>query len=324
LTFEEAGTKIHDKPEMLPFPMKTTLSRMIVLCSAIASFNSAQATLFEYDAFDYSGTSLAGQNGGIGWSGAWFTTASSATNSVSNDGVSLAYPMTWESPLTPFSASGSRVLTGLGFTPNASTSRLLGQSVPLNVDGTVAYVSALFRKNNPNGGATNTDNILLEFSDNLGNRRWGMGIEGTGDKPWLNANASTSPSTGPAVTPGDTYFMVAKIVSSASGLDTAYLKVYGTGYDSQVTFAEPSTWDATLTESTGAILDRIRIRIDSGNLPTSPGEVDEIRIGNSWQDVVSAPEPSSLSLLGFGVAAGMFLKRRTHLISQLNRLRSRS
>ena len=282
--------------------MKTTLSRVMAVCGAMAFLTTAQATLFEYDPFDYSGT-LPGQNGGPGWGGAWTTQGTSAANSLAADGLSLSYPMSWESPLTPLDSSGSRVMTG---GVGANTYRLFSQTIPLNVDGTVAYVSAMFRKNAANGGGVTSDNVLLEFTDNLGNRRWGVGIEGTGDKPWLNANGSGTAAT--AVTPGETYFMVAKIVSSASGLDTAYLKVYGTGYDNQVTFAEPTAWDATLTESTGAILDRVRVRIDAGNTAGSPGEVDEIRIGNSWLDVVSIPEPSSIALLALGLLAGMLRK----------------
>jgi len=272
---------------------------MIALCGAMAFLTTAHAALFDYDPFDYSGPALPGQNGGTGWNGGWFTTGTSAVNGLSGDNVSLSYPMSWESPLTALAASGSRVMTG--GTPVASSSRLLSQTIPLNVDGTVAYASALFRKNTANGLSGN-DNILLEFVDASGNRRWGFGIEG-GDRPWLNANGATQAST--LVTAGETYFMVAKIVSSASGLDAAFLKVYGVGYNSQVAVAEPTVWDATLTETTGAILDRIRIRIDPGNAAATPGEVDEIRIGNSWLDVVSVPEPSSIALLGLAVLAGV-------------------
>jgi hypothetical protein len=284
--------------------MKTTLSRMIALCGAMTFLTTAHAALFDYDPFDYSGSALPGQNGGTGWNGAWFTTGTSAVNGLSNDGISLSYPMSWESPLTPLSASGSHVMTG-GTTANASTSRLLSQTINLSVDGTVAYASALFRHNTASGAAN--DSILLEFVDSGANRRWGFGIE-AGDRPWLNANGSTQAPT--LVTPGDTYFIVARIVSSATGLDTAYLNIYGTGYHNQVPVAEPTTWDLTLTETTSAILDRIRVRIDTGNGASTPGEVDEIRIGNSWLDVVSVPEPSSMVLLGLGLLAGVVRRRR--------------
>jgi len=295
--------------------MKTTRDRTAAQCGATFLFavfaiagTSARAGLIDAESFNYQGASLDTQNGGTGWSGGWFTTSGSQTNSLTNDGVSLAYPVPYEVPLIAPTPAGSHVRTG-GTTGNANSSRLLSQTINLAVDGTVRYVSALFRKNTANG-ATASDNILLEFVDASANRRWGVGIEGTGDKPWLNANGSTTPSAGPAVTVGDTYLMVAKIVSSAASTDQAFLKVYGTGYGAQVPVSEPTTWDATLTQTTGAILDRIRIRIDSANAAASPGEVDEIRIADNWLDVVSVvPEPSSLTLMGFA-ALMVGLRRR--------------
>jgi hypothetical protein len=283
-------------------PRGAIIGIALLLCFAASNL---RAGLMDYDPFAYSGTALNGQNGGNGWGGAWFNTAST-DNTLTNDGVSLSYPGTFESPLSTPATSGSHVKTG---GVQASSSRLLSQTIPLNVDGNVAYVSALFRKNRPNGETT-ADNILLEFVDSGGNRRWGVGIEGTGDKPWLNANASTTPASGPAVTVGDTYFMVAKIISSASGQDQTFLKVFGTGYGSQVPFAEPTTWDATLNETTGAILDRIRVRIDNGNAAGTPGEVDEIRVTSTWQDAVSVPEPSAAALMGFALIAGLFRRKR--------------
>jgi hypothetical protein len=283
---------------------------LAALIAVAITTTTSRAALMDYEPFAYSGTALNGQSGGTGWTGAWFTTGAT-DNLLSNDGVSLAYPTSFESPLVTPSTSGSHVQTG-GLTANANTSRMLSQTINLSQDGNVRYVSALFRKNVANGGTPNVtaDNILLEFVDSAGNRRWGVGIEGTTDKPWLNANGSTTPSAGSAVVVGDTYFMVAKIVSSASSPDTAYLKVFGTGYGTQVPFAEPVTWDATLTTSTGANLDRIRVRIDNAATGQTPGEVDEIRIGGTWGAVVGVPEPSSLSLVGLTGLAGLVHRRR--------------
>jgi hypothetical protein len=274
-----------------------------------ASASVAQAAL-DYDPQDYSGTMLNGQNGGSGWLGPWFQTGTSPSITLATDAASLNYPATFQSPLTTPESFGTRISTG-GIASNASSSRLISNTTSLAVDGNVLYASALIRKNVDNGGGVNNDNILLEFTDAAGNRRFGLGIEGTGDKPWLNANGSTTPPTGPAVTPGETYFIVAKILSSASGTDQAFLKVYGTGYGSEVSATEPTVWDATLTQTTGAILDRVRVRIDPGNTAALPGEVDDIRVATDWATVVNGiPEPSSLALLSLGALAGLRRRRR--------------
>jgi hypothetical protein len=269
--------------------MKTTLFRTIALSGAVMAITTVQAALQNYEPFNYAGTALNGQNDPRGWggscglSGPWFTISGTPDNTLSDDGVSLSYPVAFESPLTAPPELGWHVKTG-GASANTATYRLLAQPIDLSVDGTVRYASALFRKNRPNGEASN-DNILLEFFDAPGNRRWGFGIEGGGDKPWLNANGSTGAAT--PVTVGSTYLLVTKIVSSASGQDTAYLKVYGAGYGTQFPATEPTTWDVTLNETTAAVLDRVKIRVDPGNQAGTPGEVDDIRIGTSWQDVVA-------------------------------------
>jgi hypothetical protein len=240
----------------------------------------------EYEPFAYSGTALEGQSGGTGWNGAWIAVGTAPPNTLSDDSTSLAYPVPFEAPLITPVTSGARVRTE-NPTANAATARLLATTIPLNVDGTTKYVSGLFRKTRGNGEVSN-DNVLLEFYfDTSNNRRWGVGIAGVMDQPWLNANGTISPST--PVTAGDTYFLVAKIVSSASGSDTAFLKVFGTGYTSLIPVAEPTEWDATITQTTNAVLDRIRLRVDPGNSTGTPGEVDEIRVADSWLEAIGQP-----------------------------------
>src|SRR5688572_15240430 len=105
--------------------MKTSLRKSVLhgacgllLVSALG-MPTVRASLLDADSFAYSGTALHGQNGGTGWNGGWFTTATSP-NSLSDDGVSLSYPPSYESPIVAPPVSGSRVRTG-GLAANAST-----------------------------------------------------------------------------------------------------------------------------------------------------------------------------------------------------------
>ena len=96
--------------------MKSTIFRVgasygAVLLVYVTALAPAHATLENFDSFNYSGTALSAQSGGTGWSGAWTITAAT-DNSLSNDSVSLSYPVTFESPLTTPATSGSRVVTG--------------------------------------------------------------------------------------------------------------------------------------------------------------------------------------------------------------------
>lgn len=235
--------------------------------------------LLDADSFDYTpGTTLEGENavGGIGWNGGWVRTGSRPAVSLAPDGLSLEYPCTFQEPLAPLTPSGGRILSS-----NANSHRLLKNPFNLGVDG-VLYCSCLIQQGETRG------NILLEFVDSIGNRRFGLGIQAQGGF-WINSNASAN--TG-AATAGQTYFLVAKMVSSANGPDVAYLKVFGPGAPSgaiEVPAVEPETpWDVSAQGTGNAILDRVRVRIDGVD---TNAQIDEIRIGTTWQSVVDANAP---------------------------------
>jgi hypothetical protein len=256
----------------------------VLICAALAalSASSASAAFVDYDGFDYSGATLNDQSGGTGWFGPWIQTGTSPTIQLSDDDTSLSYPtgVTWQSPLVAPTPVGDRVRhTGSG-TVNASSSRLLSQSTPMGVAGNVLYASALFQKNN--GDLAANDSILIEFVDAAGNRRFGLGIEAS-EGFWLNANGSTQTGT---ATFGETYFLVAKLLTDddAAPGDTAFLKIFGPGWSNEVPFFEPTSWDLSLSTNSAALLDRARIRIDRNQ---QNAQVDELRIGDSWQSVVS-------------------------------------
>jgi hypothetical protein len=257
---------------------------VVVLGVLALTVNSMAAV--DYEGFDYNGATLNGQNGGSGWLGPWTASGTAADVDLSNDSTSLSYPATFEPPFSTPATAGGRVLTSTSV--NAGSYRLMSNVTDLSQDGNTLYASALIQQNS-------ADNILLEFRDSLGNRRFGLGMV-SGGQFWLNANGSTQTAT--SGTSGQTYLLVAKIVSSAAGNDAASLKVFGPGWTTQVPSAEPGTWDLTLNETTGAVLDRVILRLDgSAAAPTTGAQVDELRLGRTWDSVVSVPEPASLGLL---------------------------
>jgi hypothetical protein len=286
---------------MQPIRLCTTALILLALCAT-----RAPAAFVDYDGFDYASPTLNTQSGGAGFSGPWFATGASPTIQLSNDDTSLTYPTPFQSPLIAPTPTGGRVLHTGDALNNASSSRLLSQTTNMAAAGNVLYASALIQKNG--GSPTTNDSILFEFVDAAGNRRFGFGIEAA-EGFWINANASNQVGTAAF---GQTYFLVAKLVTDddASPGDTAYLKIFGPGWASEVPAAEPATWDVSVSTNSAALLDRIRLRIDRNQVNAA---VDELRIGDSWQSVVSAgviPEPGSIAFLLFAMTTLACRRRR--------------
>lgn len=262
---------------------------LVLAAAALAlSASGALAALLGADSFDYAGTTLNGQSGGTNWGGEWTQSGTAATVTLSDDGASLSYPVT-----VPWTPAGGRVLqAGAG----GSSYRLMGGTLNMTEGGRTLYASALIQQNT-------RANILFEFKDSLGNRRGGFGINSSGQF-WINCNSSNQ--TTEVAAPGQTYLLVAKIVTGEGATagttpDVAYLKIFGPGW-AQDTSVEPAVWDVQTQTTTGAILDRVVLRMDGTG---TNNQVDELRIGTTWAAV--APEPASLTLLACGA---LFLRRR--------------
>jgi hypothetical protein len=192
---------------------------------------------------------------------------------------------------------------------NAGSTRLLNDTLNLGVGGQVRYASALFRKNVPNGPDM-SDIVAIQFQDSSSTTGWGFGLIGT-DQPFVGVGTGTNAS-GPPIVPGETYFIVTKIVTNAAPtLDMASIYVFGSGYRSEVPATEPLAADTVIGTNIASFIDRVRIFIGSGSTAALPGEIDQFRMGSTWADVVGSavPEPSSLSLLC--VAAAMARLRRS-------------
>jgi len=280
--------------------MKTTYLSCIVPASLLAlALNSPQSALGDllaYEGFDYAnGSSLAGQNGGFGFSGAWGTSAGIATIQdgrlyvAGQAGSSLAIFRDLaaargdEGTTTWISLTGVRsgVATG-AFGPNGVPTLVRPVNFSLFQAGTEMLAI---------GEGTRTSGISLPDTDT-----WGLV-----DRGGVN-NAGTRWTTDSLLTES---MVVVRIDHGAGDVDTAYLWV-NPGLD-----AEPDVANAISTTGNWSF-NRIRPFAGGTNAASvnavAEGHFDEFRMGTTFQDV-AVPEPSTYALLGLGALA-LLLRRK--------------
>lgn len=255
------------------------------LAGTLAFSTSAQAAATVYESFDYSVGSVAGQNGGTGWSGAW-TAFGSPTATVQTG--SLGYgdlPTDGNKAYVTTTSGTSGVSRPLATTFSDATTHTVYLSFAFNWDeGTRFFGLQLY-----NGASS-----VVEFNKFANQTNFGI------------QQASTGGVT--AISTDTTYFVVARIDFNAAGNDTVRLYVNPSSLET-----EPLT--ASSTYSTASIsFDAIRLATgfaQSGQT-TAATAFDEIRIGTSYADVVSAiPEPATASaLVGIAALAAVTVGRR--------------
>lgn len=226
--------------------------------------------LFDYEGFDYTGTVLDGQEGGVGFSGPW-TNATTFAH-LSDDGVSL------DSDIFPFTVIGSRI-SGTGGT----SARPLARPLDLSAEGEVTYLSALMMKTST--AAPSGDNLEIGLATSATSSGTSSTIRigmTSGDAFFLTA--SNNPAG--AVAAGTPYFVLVKIVSHASTPDECFMNVYAPG--ETVPTGEPETWLLTHSLSSSSTLTHLRLTIGASLVK---GEVDEIRIGSTYESVTDPGAP---------------------------------
>ncbi|MCC6238678.1 MAG: exo-alpha-sialidase [Phycisphaerales bacterium] len=254
-----------------------------------------QAQLTHYDGF---GNTIDRMRGGMGWSGKWY-----GDPTVNPTGLSFA---DFRFPTEP----GRFDLVN-----GASVERELATKIDLNQNATT-YFSLLLSNTDPSVGPTN-NNFVLELRDSSETSHAAIGVSSA----WQflvaqpgNSSQGTPPGT---VQRNQTYFLVAKIVSTddqtSGNYDQIFLKVFQSGVDLIPDNDDTMPWTVVgLTgENSNGLIDRIAM---IGGLETI-WSIDELRIGTTWGAVASnlavVPEPASLATL-LGVAGLSLLARRQH------------
>ena len=259
--------------------------------SATTLSGTSNAELLLYESFNYSGTDIS-----AGSSGVW-TDNVSLTTPIINQGLGTVGPITLSGDGTsldypgPGGTEGARVADSGGGT----ASRALGAAMNLNSDNTY-YASMLIRGSG-----------ILQFyygphSDSAYYVRSYMGIThdtgeffvgGYPDTTGIKESYSDTYSNG-TYDSEETYLLVAKIDANTSSDDVFSLKVY----DSSMTpdLVEPASFDLSAHNGSGVNMTYMLIGMYDG------GEIDEIRVGTQWGDVISVPEPATASLLFAAIA----------------------
>lgn len=246
--------------------------------------NSVNAALLASESFNYAaGSNLTGLNGGFGFGGA-YTENGIATRTIAAG--SLNYPSSVS--YVPAGNSAQIATTGEFF---AQTKRTLGSSASLadNSAGTryISFLlnSAVLPANYAQVGLGGSDAYVTFGFD--GSQ---FALEGTG----------AAKVTFGAPVANTTYLFVGKVVNNGT-TSVASLNVYGPS--DTVPGTEGSFQATTSSFNSVALNGFYGFQGQNATL-----RLDEIRIGDSYADVVAVPEPTSMAVLGL-LSTGLLARR---------------
>jgi len=283
-------------------PIKCTLLPM-VMCLTLLGQTSARADLLAYEGFGYaSATNLSGLEGGAGWNGPW-TDIAGGGGVIADIGslVSAANaPGGYDARSTGNSAfvnNGNRY----GRFLDCSLGGTFGSHGFLDVNGHVGASGKVLYISFMQQGGTTVGNAFYEFEFHRGNlgdpgRIGGIGND-TGLANSINLRAPDSVnnlSLGVANTAVN--FYVLKIVYNASGLDDIYV------------YRNPNAGTEGANTPTLTALSQADMSFDGISLAAfnsgATEAIDQIRVGESWADVIGGPPGFILQPGGFVAQVG--------------------
>ena len=261
--------------------------------------SDVSAALIAFDSFEYdAGTdNLNGKNGGSGFTAGWSGTA--GIQEVRTPGSTYPFLFTLgNKAFISASNQNSRNLTAGNIGTGDSTVWLsfIGQRVGVN---NIRFFGLSFYEGDVNTPAN--ERFTIGENSNNNNDQWGVHFTNTGT-PRLDV-AGTSVNTESLI--------LARIDYHSAANDDFYLWV-----NPDLSLGEPSIGSAGAS-SVGlqnVTFDRISIRggtASGGNI--GEANYDEIRIGNTFNDLMSIPEPASVLLTIFGSICFATLRHRRQM-----------
>jgi hypothetical protein len=257
--------------------------KLSVLCSVIAAVvcaASARAATIAYDDFAYpAGSSLAGQNGGQGFSGAWYQGGFNVGQSA---GTVASGPLTHP----PLVTTGNEVTI-----PTSSALNGIERDLASSFSSGTMYVSCLLRPEGTLGQGNGNGFFGVYLHGSLNEVFFGdSGAYGTGGRYAVEQRGGFASAPSPDLPVlGQTEFLVLRAqLTSAGDIFTLYA-------DPAPGAAEPST-GAVQNLNVGSLSSLV---IYSGGA----FDIGELRVGTTYADVTPIPEPSALVLLAIGAAS---------------------
>lgn len=253
------------------------------------------------ESFDYNTGSIAGQNGGTGWAGAW--TGNSGQAVIDTTGDELSFTVT----------DGGSILGGdraLQVTNNSNT--LLTRFFDADLTGDDIFISFLFRWDS--GTMENNDFLGLWYDEdsfsngtsipNIGLKANGGNGSTTGD--FFIRTTSSGGVFSTDLVQGETYFVVGHLYrEGASANYNRYALYVNPAYGDDGTPAALFSGDSGL--DTINLFGMRSVNFSNGLTIT----VDELRFGEDWASVVPIPEPGTIIAGGCLVLLlGLFEWRR--------------
>lgn len=248
---------------------------------------SASATLLFYEGFDYPPGSLAGQDGGIGFTSAW------NTGTVVSNGLSYTD-----------ANNDTLVVSGRAYGASSGTRfRSISNALSDATSGTF-WMTFLLR---PDAAGSGLYGGLSLFDGSTENLFIGDVVSGT-----VNSNryrlqsysptssAATSSQTQTNWAPDQTDFIAVRLDLSASNeSDNIYMWV------NPLLGTEPDI-SAALLSRTNRNARATRIRLGHNFAVT----MDELRFGTTWSDVAPIPEPGTFWLIALSMGGTLVWRRR--------------
>lgn len=270
---------------------------------------AAHAGVLAQDTFSYgTDVSLAGQNGGTGWSGGWSITGGNKEVSDNYD-LSGAAPTGYTYPIAP----NAVYIQGNG-TNTAAIYRSLASPIDLASNSTVYFSYAFARVDSSQGGGSEFIELSLRSgSTALVNMGFDSAEKITIKDARPNGASSTNTNVGYSFTNDFSttpkYLVVGKVVTSANGTDSFYMSLYSA---SDNISSEPTTWDVELT---GQEFDETvdTLYLVAGRY-TENVYIDNLTLADSYGSAIAIPESNSWALflgaMSISTLLGLRYRRR--------------